>query len=617
MSTRELYEETIDWMKDLLQHTIGSISDAYDATYNYYNSQPLFHISSRELVLLKQVDHFCNYQIRDALAMLCKKLAEKYGHQVIDDTSASDVDFYELRDGEKIGYFISMQEMDMPKIEHAVEDGLSKHIVIVAKNNLINLPNNSFKYRAYPYKNMTCCITLEEYFNGISPGEFNVFQEYIGRFNYDAEIMLGLVVSPIPTKKAIQEKREKVISEFDSFFFRNALPNAFTSEELDYLKERFQNCGIFQLPYAPFVDSFVSSEWYFDLLSSTDGEMEQTAIVAGYLKAIEQFLFSLMLSRSDDLVFKLKTQKDNKLVVLTKDNQSSLLSMANNLLTSIDINYESALDKVYVNEIFGYTVQSFLHSFFTYTRNGYFHKVLPYNKTGRQTTFWRDSMDRPITTLFMLMSVDGKISTGATDDLDIDKDFPKIAGVREGLHQYYEIEQTTDLWSLNSGRVQAKLGVNTKEMPDKTPVSFVIIDNDHLNKNGVLYFCSLAKEFVLITSNANHPAFDVDESNLHIIRQNGPSLKEALAELKSEYGCERITIQSGGTLNSLFLHEKLFDYIDIVIAPVLIGGKDTPTLIDGKSLLSESELSKIGVLKLQECMVLKKSYLRLRYKVIH
>ena len=94
-------------------------------------------------------------------------------------------------------------------------------------------------------------------------------------------------------------------------------------------------------------------------------------------------------------------------------------------------------------------------------------------------------------------------------------------------------------------------------------------------------------------------------------------LKEALAELKSEYGCERITIQSGGTLNSLFLHEKLFDYIDIVIAPVLIGGKDTPTLIDGKSLLSESELSKIGVLKLQECMVLKKSYLRLRYKVIH
>lgn len=42
-------------------------------------------------------------------------------------------------------------------------------------------------------------------------------------------------------------------------------------------------------------------------------------------------------------------------------------------------------------------------------------------------------MDRPVTTLFMLMSVDGKISTGATDNLDLDRDLPKIAGVQEGL----------------------------------------------------------------------------------------------------------------------------------------------------------------------------------------
>ena len=101
-------------------------------------------------------------------------------------------------------------------------------------------------------------------------------------------------------------------------------------------------------------------------------------------------------------------------------------------------------------------------------------------------------MERTITTLFMLMSVDGKISTGASDNLDVDKDFPKIAGLKEGLHQYYEIEQTTDLWSLNSGRVQAKLGVNTKDMPNKTPVSFVIIDNKHLTEHGIRYFCALS-----------------------------------------------------------------------------------------------------------------------------
>lgn len=225
-------------------------------------------------------------------------------------------------------------------------------------------------------------------------------------------------------------------------------------------------------------------------------------------------------------------------------------------------------------------------------------------------------MDRPVTTLFMLMSADGKISTGATDELDVDRDFPNIPGLREGLPQYYEIEQTTDLWSLNTGRVQAKLGVNTKEFPQKSPVSFVLIDNHHLTEHGVRYFCALSRQFVLVTSNPEHPAFQVEADNLHIIYQKRLSLADALAALRADYGCERLTVQSGGTMNGLFLREKLFDHVDIVVAPVLIGGKDTATLIDGPSLRSKDELSQLGILKLRECVVLENSYLWLRYDVI-
>ena len=225
-------------------------------------------------------------------------------------------------------------------------------------------------------------------------------------------------------------------------------------------------------------------------------------------------------------------------------------------------------------------------------------------------------MNRPVTTLFMLMSVDGKISTGASDELDVDKDYPKIDGVKEGLHQYYEIEQTTDLWSFNTGRVQKKMGVNEKPMPEKIPVSFVLLDNSHLTEHGVRYFCALSKEAVIITSNPKHPAFAVKEDNLHIIFQENVDLKDALEHLHNDLGCDRLTIQSGGTVNGLFLREKLFDFVDIVVAPVLIGGKDTATLIDGQSLKSESELSGLGALKLIGCDALKDSYVRLRYQVI-
>ncbi len=227
-----------------------------------------------------------------------------------------------------------------------------------------------------------------------------------------------------------------------------------------------------------------------------------------------------------------------------------------------------------------------------------------------------DTLERPITTLYMLMSVDGKISTGSTDNMDVDKDFPKIRGVREGLHQYYDIEQTTDLWSFNTGRVQKKMGVNDKPLPEKTPVSFAVMDNRHLTESGVRYFCALSKEFVIITTNPAHPAFNVKEDNLHIILQKNLSLPETLAVLKKDYGCERLTIQSGGTLNAMFLREKLFDYIDIIVAPVLVGGKETSTLIDGESLQCETELDKLGSLELIECKALEDSYIRLRYKVL-
>ncbi|MCR0201477.1 dihydrofolate reductase family protein [[Clostridium] innocuum] len=226
-------------------------------------------------------------------------------------------------------------------------------------------------------------------------------------------------------------------------------------------------------------------------------------------------------------------------------------------------------------------------------------------------------MDRAVTTLFMLMSVDGKISTGSSDELDVDKDFPNISGVKEGLHQYYEFEQMSDLWSFNTGRVQKKMGVNEEDFPAKSPVSFVLLDNHHLTEHGIRYFCQLSKEFVLITQNPAHPAFLVKEDNLHIIMQDTLDLAGALKILKEDYGCSRLTVQSGGTLNGLFLRNKLLDYIDIVVAPILIGGKDTATLIDGASITSVDDLHALGVLKLEACDVLKNSYIRLRYKVIN
>jgi 2,5-diamino-6-(ribosylamino)-4(3H)-pyrimidinone 5'-phosphate reductase len=232
-------------------------------------------------------------------------------------------------------------------------------------------------------------------------------------------------------------------------------------------------------------------------------------------------------------------------------------------------------------------------------------------------------MNKPISTLFMLMSVDGKISIGNTDNLDVDKDFPKIKGVKEGLQQYYEIEQTTDLHFLITGAVMTKesdsLNVNKRnDIPKKVSANCIIIDSSHLNKNGVKYLTQKFNSLTVVTSNKSHPANNLQLENLKIIYYNEKiDFKDLFSKLKNDFKIESITIQAGGTLNSLLLREKLIDKISIVVAPVLIGGKETSSLIDGKSLSSIDELKYIKALKLVDVKKLDDSYLHLKYDVIN
>jgi Pyrimidine reductase, riboflavin biosynthesis len=229
--------------------------------------------------------------------------------------------------------------------------------------------------------------------------------------------------------------------------------------------------------------------------------------------------------------------------------------------------------------------------------------------------------NRPTTTLFMLTSVDGKISTGSGNIRDMDKDFPRLNNLREGLQQYYDIEQTTDLYSLNSGKVLVKVGANeNKDDVKKMPVSFLVIDNKpHLNDIGVDHFIRKSKIFFLITTNKDHPAFKrMEMPNLKIIYyKNKIDFIDLFKRFKQDFGIENLTIQTGGTLNAIFLRNKLIDKISIIVAPTLIGGNETSSLIDGKSVSTDAELTNIKALKLVEAKLLNSSYLHLKYDVIN
>lgn len=235
-----------------------------------------------------------------------------------------------------------------------------------------------------------------------------------------------------------------------------------------------------------------------------------------------------------------------------------------------------------------------------------------------------DKSDRPITTLFLIESLDGKISTGDTDEMDIDKDFPKIKGVKEGLSQYYELEMHTDIISFITANVQAKIGVNKRDLSKivkEKSLCFVVVDNKpHLDSHGTEYFAKRSKTFYLVTTNKNHPAFKLKDQypNIEILYYKKEiDFINVFKRFKKDYGIKRVTIQTGGTLNATLLRLKLIDRVSIVIAPCLIGGKDTPSLIGGASLHTNRDLPHVKALNLLSCKKLKYNYLHLIYNVIN
>lgn len=216
------------------------------------------------------------------------------------------------------------------------------------------------------------------------------------------------------------------------------------------------------------------------------------------------------------------------------------------------------------------------------------------------------------------MSIDGKISTGDTNAMDFDRDLKQLAGVREGLHQYYDLEQQTDLVSLNTGKVMAKIGVNERsEAPTKIPVSFVIIDNEpHLTAKGVEYLSQWVKTLYLVTTDKLHPAVEVKHDNVIVLPYEGQvDLNDLFGKLREEYGIEQMTIQSGGTLNAALMRSGLIDHLSIVIAPLVVGGKTTPSLIDGESFHTPDDLKLLKTAKLISATPLEDSYLHLRYDI--
>jgi riboflavin-specific deaminase-like protein len=106
---------------------------------------------------------------------------------------------------------------------------------------------------------------------------------------------------------------------------------------------------------------------------------------------------------------------------------------------------------------------------------------------------------------------------------------------------------------------------------------------------------------IILTSKQGKLKFKKVPSNVKVIicKTEGEKLdlKDALKQLKKE-GMNNILIEGGGTINYGLFSLNLIDEMVVFIFPFVIGGKDTPTIVDGqKSFYNSFKKMKLRYVK--------------------
>lgn len=137
-------------------------------------------------------------------------------------------------------------------------------------------------------------IPIKHLFDLIGEDEYSVYLEYAERFNKEVHELIGYSTITIPSKEMLADFKERALNTIKSFDYSKFLADL-REPQVDIIltnyieKERYRVV----LGESNLADSFLSAEWYYSIHNSTSG-IEQTAIIAGYLKAVEQLLYAII-----------------------------------------------------------------------------------------------------------------------------------------------------------------------------------------------------------------------------------------------------------------------------------------------------------------------------------
>ncbi len=147
------------------------------------------------------------------------------------------------------------------------------------------------------------------------------------------------------------------------------------------------------------------------------------------------------------------------------------------------------------------------------------------------------------------------------------------------------------------GRKTVKIDNPSLKSNENSGLIRAVIDREmrlSLDKN---IFDGSARTLIITTSTNKEKERQLRQKGVEIIRI---SQEDFLPELKNEFeerGLYKIMVEGGGNLNYFMLKNHFVDKIIIATFPFIVGGKDTPTIVDGESIATMKEAIKLKLIR--------------------
>lgn len=286
------------------------------------------------------------------------------------------VPFYRIENGKKIAYAFARKIGAVSNWQEILENCGADGIKAVAMvelgeygDALIDLTSNEERKHGANIEH----ITLQDLFSLISDNEYQEYKSYVKKYNEEIRKLIGYRTIVVPSESSMGKMKADIMNELKSINFSSLLrKDGIYDGQVKRINDNFWSRGLSKavIGNSAFAESFISSEWYYQT-HTVSTALEQTAIVAGYLKSVEQLLYSLVcLSIGTGTFIKRKGKGKAVYIEFSKENideidtsLGSIVGYARHYLQLWDVNS-------YTKEYIVRKLDEYRQDY----RNEYFHK---------------------------------------------------------------------------------------------------------------------------------------------------------------------------------------------------------------------------------------------------